>query len=1204
MSKKSIDARMSMFGRLAMESGLVTYDDIVACIEEQEKTRTDTGSAPKLGEILIQRGIITNAEVEMILKMQANPGGLIGRQLMERGLVTRAQLRHALDEQAELTHAGIQPPRIGELLIEKGIIKREDLDKILRKKVEPAVSLFGEFLVAKKLVKKDDIDNCLAQQKEVAEAGGKVPKLGELLVANGVLRKEQMELYNLRHAQERRQVVPALQSSATAVISARKTPRRSVGDYELMDNLGQHVDGVTFRAIHTPSGAMVIVHHFTPPSSTSAAIAIAKIGTGSGFQASTAATGKSSRTAAAGKSARTAAATAAPTAAASLRPDGAAKPLEATAEVVVEEIHAEDGFAQKVDAAMQIHGTANQTVFSTDEIGGHRAVVADYIEGVTLDRVLADKGKIDWAWAAEILHDLSGVLAQAEALGISHDDIRPGSIFVDAAGKAHLGLWCYTRDPVVNRDWLGKKNRNIPFYFAPERLADGPSIKCDMFSLGVTIIHALTGSAPMRGSETAEVLSRYNPGSLMQDLALDMSLPMEFLTLISQMVEEQPANRPQSFLHIQDSLSLLGERENLDFTAPFTGNAIRRQMNIKEAKGVLGKFLVSELPSREHRKIHFSQLLKYFLVPLVAMAVIMVTVTLIYKYSQASHGLMVRGRWLDQHGDKAGALNLYRMISTLYPTNEAVQTRYYDLAMEMRDHGEAELALENLMRIHPEKTAAYREQQGDLQVWQRRFASAADVYQDILNRRPNDVHLRQKMASALLWARDYTKAKAEYQELVKVEPNNPANLLGLARAAAGSNDDEEAARTFKRLFDMNVLPETTVMEYGWILSNLGRRNELKTMAQTTLARSESVEFSAKNLITLNYWAGDYRKAKSLLDSAAGSANSDRDAILFRISVNDHLGDTQEVINDYRRLADLDPHNTSYLVTIAHLYQGEKDFAKANEVLQEALRKDDKDINLYREIAENYTYMNNLTEAINWYKEILKRSPGDQDAVDKMVQAMLWNENYAEAGKYVEKAYRDNPDDRDSQVNLALVYSRLGKEQEALALVDKLLANNSLKEEERERIAMNALASNSNDLLFRVIGDTALNTEKVTEMRLMLARRLRAQGKHALALPFYAAVLSVTPHPDPALLMEMAETANWAKRSDIATRWLEMARDIVAAREGRATRTDDANRYLLSSKDWDSLLNPLSQQPVVKGSLEGFQRQFSYDALKQQQVRKN
>ncbi len=1192
MSKKSIDARMSMFGRLAMESGLVTYDDIVACIEEQEKTRTETGSAPKLGEILVQRGILTNAEVDMILKMQANPGGLIGRQLMERGLVTRAQLRRALDEQAELTHAGIQPPRIGELLIEKGIIKREDLDKILRKKVEPAVSLFGEFLVAKKLVKKDDIDLCLAQQKEVAESGGKVPKLGELLVANGVLRKEQMELYNLRHAQERRQVLPALQSSATKVVAARKSVHRTVGDYELIDNLGQHVDGVTFRAMHTPSGAMVIVHHFTPPASTSAASAIAKIGTGTGFQVRTAPNVKSARLT--DKS---------PAAAGSLRPDAAQKPLEPTEEVAVEEIHAVDGFAQKVEAVMQIHGTANQTVFSSDDVGEHRAVVADYIEGITLDRVLADKEKIDWAWAAEILHDLAGVLAQAEALGISHDDVRPGSIFIDAAGKAHLGLWCYTRDPVVNRDWLGKKNRNIPFYFAPERLTDGPGIKCDMFSLGVTIIHALTGTAPMRGSETAEVLTRYNPGTLMQDLAMDMSLPMEFLTLISQMVEERPANRPESFLHIQDTLALLGERENLDFTTPVTGNAIRRQMNLQEAKAVLGRFLVSDMPSREHRKIHFSQLLKYFLVPLVAMAVIMATVTLVYQNTQASHGLMVRGRWLDQHGDKGGALNLFRMISTLYPNSEAVQKRYYDLAMEMRDHGEAELALEKMMRLHPDKTAEYREQQGDLQVWQRRYASAADVYRELLNRRPNDIKLRHKLASALLWAHDYPKAKEEFQELVKVEPNNPANLLGLARAAAGSNDSEAAARTFKRLFDMNVLPESTVMEYGWILSNLGRTDELKGMAQTALSRNESVEYTPKNLTTLNFWAGDYRKAKGILDSAAGPAGNDRESILFRISVNQHLGDTQDVINDYRRLAEIDPQNDSYLLTIAHLYQGEKNFTKANEILQELLGKDDKNVELYREIAENYTYMNNLSEAIHWYKELLKRAPGDKETVDKMVQAMLWNENYDEAGKYVEKAYQENPGDRDAQVNLALVYSRLGKEREALQLVNKLLAENALKEEERERIAMNALSSNSNDLLFRVIGDSALNTQKVTEMRLMLARRLRAQGKHALALPFYAAVLSVTPQPDPALLMEMAETANWAKRPDIATRWLEMARDIVATREGRGGGAG-AKSYLLSSKDWDSLLDPLNQQPVVRDSLVGFQRQFSFDALKQQQVRKN
>ena len=93
----------------------------------------------------------------------------------------------------------------------------------------------------------------------------------------------------------------------------------------------------------------------------------------------------------------------------------------------------------------------------------------------------------------------------------------------------------------------------------------------------------------------------------------------------------------------------------------------------------------------------------------------------------------------------------------------------------------------------------------------------------------------------------------------------------------------------------------------------------------------------------------------------------------------------------------------YLLTIAQLYQGQDDFTNANTYLQLALGRDDTNVNLVRAVAENYSYMNNLEEAIRWYRQVLNHVPGDREATNKLIQALLWNENYEEAGRYVERA---------------------------------------------------------------------------------------------------------------------------------------------------------------------------------------------------------
>ncbi len=1140
-----------MFGRLAVESGLVTYEDIVACIEEQEKYRANGEAAPKLGELLVLRGLLTEQEVEMILKMQANPGGLIGRQLLERGLVTREQLREALDEQAEYVQNGMTPPRIGEMLVEKGVLKRDDLEKVLKKKEAPAGNFLGEFLVNHRLVKAEDVSRCLAIQKHAAEKGEKAPRLGELLVSCGILRQEQVDLYTRRHAQERRKVAPAIASTVGAATTVptgaekRRKLRRRVGEYELLENIGQHYDGVTYRALHTGSGAVVVLHQFNPPSETVARSISGLTGPAAPRQNSGSVPVPQSGTA----SVAPAAATPSPAAPAV---DAAPSPADSDrfnveVEVVVDPVHATDGFGEKIEKAMRLRGPSNQIVLASEHFSG-RAVIADYIEGVTLERVVAEKGKMEWSWAVEILYDLSAILSQAEAMDLIHDDIRPGSIFIDAAGKARLGLWCYTRNPVDNRDWLAHKHHPIPFYFAPERVTGTPSVKADIFSLGVTMVHILTGSAPIRGNSAADAAGRMSAAEILQDIVMDMDLPMELIDLVSNMVDPNPANRPASFADIRARIARLAEEEQLEFDTASTAVSVKEAMSLEEAKSVIGRFLSAALPSRETKRVTWRQLIRYFFAPFAAMVLIMVGVTVAYKTTQSSHGLMVRARWLDQQGDKAGALELFRMIAMLYPNNEVIQTRYFDLAMEVRDHGEAEIALENLLRIHPERYGEYRELQGDLQVWQRRFASAADVYRELLDGRPADTALRAKLASALLWGHDYPEALREYRELTNREPNEPAHLLGMARAASGAGDREEAAALFAQLFEMRMLPENSIIEYGWILNDLGRDADLRALAEETLAQSESLEYAQKNLVTLNFWAGDYSRAKSLLDSLAMQSGDDKESLLFRITLNDKLGDRAAVIEGYKRLAELEPGNIENLLTLAQLYQGEQDFEAADNYLKLAYARDDKDPRILRLLAENYSYMSKLDESIRWYRALLTRMPGDREATNKLIQALLWNENYEEAGRYVERAYRDNPDNLAAKINLVMVYSRLGREEELLPVVDELIASGELTDEEREQIAINALVSNSNRLLMRMVGTGAKPNERVTELRLILARRLRAESRHLAALPVYAAVLAATPNPKPELLMEMAETANWAGRPDIATRWLEQARNSIVRQE--------------------------------------------------------
>lgn len=385
MAKKTLDARTSLFGRMAMETGLVTYEDIVECIEEQERVRNEGGTPLKLGELLIEKGILDKDQVEMILKQQANPSSLMGRQLLESKLVTREQLKECLDEQIHFHRLGQTPPRLGELLVKKGYVTDAQIKSLLHKKDAPS-SFLGEFLVANKLVSQADIDKTLALQKKTSERGEQPKRLGDLLVEQGVLRAEEVEMYSQRYIQGQRARVVG-----TRVIRRSKASASvSKGDFQILKVLGQHYDGITYQSLHTPSNATVVTHFFNDT------------------------------------------------------------------EVGMSGLNEEQVkvFEEKCNLAQEFTHYASQNVFSYEKIQEKRVLVAEYIKGMTLDELITEKGHVELEWVMEIAIDLASALKEAADIGLIHDDIRPGSVFIDAAGKARIGLWAYTEDPIANRNLL------------------------------------------------------------------------------------------------------------------------------------------------------------------------------------------------------------------------------------------------------------------------------------------------------------------------------------------------------------------------------------------------------------------------------------------------------------------------------------------------------------------------------------------------------------------------------------------------------------------------------------------------------------------------------------------------------------------------------------------------------------------------------
>jgi hypothetical protein len=134
---------------------------------------TNDASRPSLGRLLVERGVITEDQLDTALKVQRQEGGMLGEILTSRGWVTPLSIAAAVAKQkADEPVAGAQSSRLsrgsdwkplGTLLVEKGFITDVQLKQALALQREGG-GFLGEILVDRGWLAASDLVLALAAQ--------------------------------------------------------------------------------------------------------------------------------------------------------------------------------------------------------------------------------------------------------------------------------------------------------------------------------------------------------------------------------------------------------------------------------------------------------------------------------------------------------------------------------------------------------------------------------------------------------------------------------------------------------------------------------------------------------------------------------------------------------------------------------------------------------------------------------------------------------------------------------------------------------------------------------------------------------------------------------------------------------------------------------------------------------------------------------
>ncbi len=185
--------------------------------------------------------------------------------------------------------------------------------------------------------------------------------------------------------------------------------------------------------------------------------------------------------------------------------------------VLLDQLASNKEFIKRFDREAKIAAklSHNNIVNAIDagEVAGHYYFVMEYVEGDTIKDYL-EKGRIfDEKTALKIVLAVAEAVQHAHQRGLIHRDIKPENVILTKDGGvklADLGLARLTSDEKWAMAEAGMAI-GTPYYISPEQVRGqvDVDIRSDIYSLGATLYHMVTGQVPYTGETPTEVMKKH-----------------------------------------------------------------------------------------------------------------------------------------------------------------------------------------------------------------------------------------------------------------------------------------------------------------------------------------------------------------------------------------------------------------------------------------------------------------------------------------------------------------------------------------------------------------------------------------------------------------------------------------------------------------------------------------------------------------------
>jgi serine/threonine-protein kinase len=190
-----------------------------------------------------------------------------------------------------------------------------------------------------------------------------------------------------------------------------------------------------------------------------------------------------------------------------------------------------------------------------DHIGGTHLLVMEYVEGADLARLVKKNGPLPVPQGCEYIRQSALGLQHAFERGLVHRDIKPHNLLLTADGKTVkiLDMGLARLDHSCDDDKSSTMTQEgavmgTPDYIAPEQALESHrvDIRADLYSLGCTFYHLLTGRVPFPGGTFIQKINKHQFEEARPVEALRPAVPHAVAGVVRKLMAKKPGERYQT----------------------------------------------------------------------------------------------------------------------------------------------------------------------------------------------------------------------------------------------------------------------------------------------------------------------------------------------------------------------------------------------------------------------------------------------------------------------------------------------------------------------------------------------------------------------------------------------------------------------------------------------------------------------------------